>query len=318
MTVTHQTHTPEEPGQTDSFYKLSRLKVPNDLEKKSVLDIGCNEGFFSNVASQRGAQSVVGIDVDKNFLDEAKRRYEREGVNFIQQSWENLPSGKYDLVFWTSTMHYELDPLSVIKQVSDRLTDDGLFILECGVIMNSDSKEMISNSRPDGSHWYPTMNLLKDFFVSAGLTYRIVSEGEVSGTDPVPRFVFHCHKRVPTVVFITGQSGVGKTVLAELLNVSANKLIKLDYVISRIAHFKYSHTNLHRLIKECYDPVDLSKIYIKIDQEGLTDEYIKFLLNNVCATDRLVIFEGFMTTYQLDCIRSYRGKLMSVWFVNRT
>lgn len=317
MTTTHQTHDPSNPGQTDSLHKLRRLKFPEDLSGKFVLDIGCNEGFFSNIAIQKNADSVVGIDIDDKFLNEAKKRYQSPKLVFIRQDWSQLPDGKYDLILWTSTMHYELDPLSVLRKISDRLSDDGLFILECGII-KADSREMISSSRPDGSHWYPTLNLLTDLLDYAGLTYRIVSDSELTGTDPVPRFVLHCHKRFPTVVLITGESGIGKTVLANLLSISATKLVKLDYVISRIAQFTYAHTKLHKVIKERYDPNDLSKIYNSIDELGLTDEYIEFLLKNVGASDKLVVYEGFLTTKQIISFKKYKKRKICLWISERS
>ena len=36
--------------------------IPQDLRGKSVLDIGCNGGFFSMQMKRRGADRVLGID----------------------------------------------------------------------------------------------------------------------------------------------------------------------------------------------------------------------------------------------------------------
>ena len=36
--------------------------MPSDLTGKSVLDIGCSEGFFCRQVAKRGARRVVGID----------------------------------------------------------------------------------------------------------------------------------------------------------------------------------------------------------------------------------------------------------------
>src|SRR5690348_3700311 len=44
--------------------------VPADLSGKSVLDVGCNAGFYSIQMKMRGAERVVGIDTDEKYLDQ--------------------------------------------------------------------------------------------------------------------------------------------------------------------------------------------------------------------------------------------------------
>src|SRR5438105_15920154 len=46
--------------------------LPNDLGDKSVLDIGCNAGFYSIEMKRRGAARVVGIDFIEHYLAQAK------------------------------------------------------------------------------------------------------------------------------------------------------------------------------------------------------------------------------------------------------
>src|SRR5688500_7965570 len=46
--------------------------IPPDLTGRSVLDIGCNAGFYSIEMKRRGAERVVGIDFDDDYLDQAR------------------------------------------------------------------------------------------------------------------------------------------------------------------------------------------------------------------------------------------------------
>ena len=48
--------------------------IPEDLSGKSVLDIGCNAGFYSLEMKRRGAARVLGVDVWRNPV-EAQRRH---------------------------------------------------------------------------------------------------------------------------------------------------------------------------------------------------------------------------------------------------
>src|SRR4051794_2434961 len=46
--------------------------IPADLSGKAVLDIGCNGGFYSIEMKRRGAERVVGIDFDPEYLAQAR------------------------------------------------------------------------------------------------------------------------------------------------------------------------------------------------------------------------------------------------------
>jgi tRNA (mo5U34)-methyltransferase len=46
--------------------------LPADLTGKTVLDIGCNAGFYTMEMAKRGAQRVVGIDSDPRYLAQAR------------------------------------------------------------------------------------------------------------------------------------------------------------------------------------------------------------------------------------------------------
>src|SRR5579864_4284716 len=45
---------------------------PEDLAGASVLDIGCNGGFYSLALKKRGAGRVLGVDVDDRYLNQAR------------------------------------------------------------------------------------------------------------------------------------------------------------------------------------------------------------------------------------------------------
>ena len=46
--------------------------IPEDLTGKSVLDIGCNAGFYSIEMKKRGADRVLAIDSDEDYLKQAR------------------------------------------------------------------------------------------------------------------------------------------------------------------------------------------------------------------------------------------------------
>src|SRR4051812_1481728 len=78
--------------------------IPQDLTGKTVLDIGCNAGFYSLEMKRRGAARVVGIDSDERYLAQARLAAEVMGeqIEFRQLSvYEIARLGeKFDLVIF--------------------------------------------------------------------------------------------------------------------------------------------------------------------------------------------------------------------------
>ena len=73
-------------------FKFARFAaaLPADLTGKSVLDIGCNAGFYSVEMKRRGASRVVGIDSDERYL--AQARLVSEALGFAGIEFRNLSS----------------------------------------------------------------------------------------------------------------------------------------------------------------------------------------------------------------------------------
>ena len=46
--------------------------LPADLCGRTVLDIGCNAGFYSIEMKRRGAERVVAMDADPDYLNQAR------------------------------------------------------------------------------------------------------------------------------------------------------------------------------------------------------------------------------------------------------
>src|SRR5919108_3089921 len=53
-------------------WKHIATEIPQDLSGATVLDIGCNGGFYAIEMKRRGAERVIGIDVDERYLNQAR------------------------------------------------------------------------------------------------------------------------------------------------------------------------------------------------------------------------------------------------------
>ena len=59
-------------------WKRFQNAIPADLRGKTVLDIGCNGGFYSIEMKRRGADRVLGVDFDDRYLAQARFAHQPE------------------------------------------------------------------------------------------------------------------------------------------------------------------------------------------------------------------------------------------------
>jgi len=133
----HDFHLPHgirsRPGNQVSYgkntVKWSRLKPLFDiirLEDKTVLDIGCNEGFFSINMAQAGAH-VLGVDVDENRIEKAcfvqsilapDTDIRFDLIDIYSEAFKALP--RFDLCLCLGFMHRIPDPYLALAAIADR------------------------------------------------------------------------------------------------------------------------------------------------------------------------------------------------------
>jgi tRNA (mo5U34)-methyltransferase len=89
--------------------------IPADLTGWTVLDIGCNAGFYSQEMKRRGAARVLGIDSDARCLVQARFAAEVADltIEFKQMSVYEVPllEERFDLVLFLGVFHHLRYPL---------------------------------------------------------------------------------------------------------------------------------------------------------------------------------------------------------------
>ena len=104
--------------------------IPEDLTGMSVLDIGCNGGFYSIEMKRRGAEHVLGIDHDEDYLEQA--RYAAEvlelDISFRRMSVYELPKlgQRFDLVLFMGVLYHLRHPLLALDILRRYVTKDWL------------------------------------------------------------------------------------------------------------------------------------------------------------------------------------------------
>jgi tRNA (mo5U34)-methyltransferase len=102
--------------------------IPQDLRGKSVLDIGCNGGFFSLEMKRRGADRVIGLDLDDRYLEQARFAAEVAGldIEFRHMSVYDVAAlgERFDIVFFIGVLYHLRHPLLALDLIHEHVAAD--------------------------------------------------------------------------------------------------------------------------------------------------------------------------------------------------
>jgi tRNA (mo5U34)-methyltransferase len=102
--------------------------IPQDLTSKSVLDVGCNGGFYSIEMKRRGAARVVGVDSDARYLAQARFAAEvaEADIDFRQMSVYELPTlgERFDVVLFMGVLYHLRHPLLALDLLYEHVVGD--------------------------------------------------------------------------------------------------------------------------------------------------------------------------------------------------
>lgn len=116
-------------GAAGEWHQLEPMFPP--LEGKAVLDLGCGYGWHCRFAAERGAARVLGIDLSRKMIEEARKRSEGSGISYRVCGIEeyDYPEAAWDCVVSNLALHYVEDIGQVFRQVRRTLRPGGVFLL---------------------------------------------------------------------------------------------------------------------------------------------------------------------------------------------
>ncbi len=102
--------------------------LPADLSGKTVLDIGCNAGFYAMEMKRRGAARVLGIDTDDTYLAQARfaASVEALDIEFAKLSVYDVAAlgERFDVVLFIGVFYHLRHPLLALDLVHEHVTRD--------------------------------------------------------------------------------------------------------------------------------------------------------------------------------------------------
>ena len=121
--------------------------IPADLRGKTVLDIGCNAGFYSIEMKRRGADRVLGVDFDDRYLAQAhfaagalslKIEFRKLSVYDVHKLGE-----QFDIVLFLGVLYHLRHPLLALDLIHEHVARD-LFVFQ-SLQRGSDAVEKVED-----------------------------------------------------------------------------------------------------------------------------------------------------------------------------
>jgi tRNA (mo5U34)-methyltransferase len=107
-----------------NFWQFFKHAIPDDLRDRTVLDIGCNGGFYSFELKRRGAAHVLGVDHDPVYLNQARFARDQLGldVDFVQgdvYDIDRIVGGEqFDFIVFMGVLYHLRHPLFALEKVA--------------------------------------------------------------------------------------------------------------------------------------------------------------------------------------------------------
>ena len=102
--------------------------IPADLSGRSVLDIGCNGGFYSIEMKRRGADRVLGLDWDEAYLAQARFAAKVLDLDIEYRKLSVYDVGRlgerFDLVLFMGVLYHLRHPLLALDLIREHVAGD--------------------------------------------------------------------------------------------------------------------------------------------------------------------------------------------------
>lgn len=102
--------------------------LPDNLAGKSVLDIGCNGGFYSIEMKRRGAARVLGVDSDEVYLRQARFAAGVLGLDIEFKLLSVYDVGalgeRFDIVLFMGVLYHLRHPLLALDLIREHVAGD--------------------------------------------------------------------------------------------------------------------------------------------------------------------------------------------------
>jgi tRNA (mo5U34)-methyltransferase len=176
--------------------------LPDDLTGRSVLDIGCNAGFYSIEMKKRGAARVLGLDSDETYLKQARFAADVSGFHDIEfRSMSVYDVGRlgerFDVVIFMGVLYHLRHPLLALDTLYEHVVGDLLVFqsMQRGspAVAELEADYPFWESKQFESEGFPLMYFIEQQYAGDPTNWWIPNRACVEGMLRSAGFVIEAH-----------------------------------------------------------------------------------------------------------------------------
>ena len=217
------------PSYATPVRKLTALRLPQ-LAGKTFLDLGCEGGFFCGAALAAGASRVVGLSGNAGEIAQSREAF--PDAEFIHAEWETFLAKRedtFDVILCASLLHNASDQENALRLMLSRLDQDGVLVLECGLVPRANGSDRLARQQPYCEKQYFSAQSMIQFLKEENAhIYLSAPSIEQAAGRVAPQHVLHIRKTRPVILVNFDNPGTGKSQLASRLSGFQN--VNLDLV----------------------------------------------------------------------------------------
>ena len=139
-------------------------KMIGNVKNKSILDLGCGYGENDKYFKEKGASSILGIDISKHMIEIANKENKIEGVSYKLLPMEDINTidNKFDIVISSLAFHYVENYDKLIKDIS--------------LLLNKNGTILFSIEHPINLSFIQTNELEKNKIIINNRQYRLLAD----------------------------------------------------------------------------------------------------------------------------------------------
>lgn len=114
----------------DGYYNNSRKEMLVYLPKeaKTILDVGCGNGSFSNLIIDKINAEVWGIELMEKEGEIARKHLHKVFTGPCEEHINSLPDNYFEVIYFNDVLEHLVNPYQVLKDIKSKLTNNGIII----------------------------------------------------------------------------------------------------------------------------------------------------------------------------------------------
>lgn len=128
----------------------------------TILEIGCGTGKLTELI---GLKNYLGIDINKGYIDFAKNKYEKKGINFLLTDAKkiNKIDKSFDLILMLNVLHHlsKADLDCILKRLKENIRFKRIIVMDSKPDIDPFSK-ILENL--DQGHNFRELNEIENIF----------------------------------------------------------------------------------------------------------------------------------------------------------